>query len=173
MRRRGNRELAADGAARDLEHTELYVPDESGLGVIRGCVAGNVFDYGGYEVGGVSTIATGGTLNYSVGQTVLVAGVTDTSFNGTFLLSSATGTTLTYAQALGNSTSSGGTVAVYTMGLAGHDVRFNRLQSSSANVAQTGSLELGPSDPIKARDPANSVDGTLLKKRTGAGESLS
>src|SRR5258708_38579587 len=52
MRRRGNRELAADGAARDLEHTELYVPDESGLGVIRGCVAGNVFDYGGYEGGG-------------------------------------------------------------------------------------------------------------------------
>src|SRR5258708_10088120 len=52
MRRRGNRELAADGAARDLEHTELYVPDESGLGVIRGCVAGNVFDYGGYGVGG-------------------------------------------------------------------------------------------------------------------------
>jgi hypothetical protein len=121
--------------------------------------------------GGVSTITTGGTLNYAVGQTVLVAGVTDTSFNGTFVLTSATATTLTYAQGLGNSTSSGGTVAVYTMGLAGHDVRFNRLQSSSTNVAQTGSIELGPADPIKARDLANSVDVTLLKKWTGAGES--
>src|SRR3982074_665192 len=78
--------------------------------------------------------------------------------------------TVTYAQALGNSRSTGGTIAIYTMGVAVHNVRFSRLQSSSANVAQTGSLELGPSDPIRARDAANSVDVTLLKKWTGAGE---
>jgi hypothetical protein len=50
MRWRGIGDLAADGAAGGFEHSELYVPDESGPGVIRGSVAGNVCDYGGYEV---------------------------------------------------------------------------------------------------------------------------
>src|SRR5258708_27391693 len=52
MRRRGIGELAADSAARGFEHSELYVPDESGPGVIRGSVSGNVFDYCSYEVRG-------------------------------------------------------------------------------------------------------------------------
>jgi hypothetical protein len=49
MRRRGICELAADSAARSVEHSELYVPDESGYGVIRGSVAGDIFDYRGCE----------------------------------------------------------------------------------------------------------------------------
>jgi hypothetical protein len=50
MRRRGSSELAADGAARGVEHSELYIPDESGCGVIRGSVAGNVSRHDGYAL---------------------------------------------------------------------------------------------------------------------------
>ena len=47
---------------------------------------------------------------YSAGIVVTVSGVTDTSYNGSFLLLSAVGATLTWAQLGANSSSSGGTV---------------------------------------------------------------
>lgn len=59
----------------------------------------------------VVTATTGSATGFLVGQQVYVTGVGDTSYNGTFVLLSASGTTLTWAQVGGNSSSSGGTVS--------------------------------------------------------------
>lgn len=61
----------------------------------------------------VTATLTGCTPNanpqYVVGQSVTVAGVTDTGFNGTFVVSTASATQLTWAQTAGDASSSGGT----------------------------------------------------------------
>ena len=50
---------------------------------------------------------------YIVGMSILIAGVTDASFNGTFTIASVpTTTTFTYAQTAANASSSGGTAAL-------------------------------------------------------------
>lgn len=60
---------------------------------------------------GSVTLTTTVIHDFHVGDVVTVAGVTDTSFNGTFtVLTIPTTTTITYAQTGSNSTSSGGTV---------------------------------------------------------------
>lgn len=59
----------------------------------------------------VSTITTAQDHDFRVGDSVIVAGVTDTRFNGTFTVTAtATSTTFTYANPMPNATSSGGTV---------------------------------------------------------------
>ena len=47
--------------------------------------------------------------NFTTGNVIVVAGVTDGTFNGTFSLSATTSTTATYSQTAGNASSSGGT----------------------------------------------------------------
>ena len=49
-------------------------------------------------------------MNVVVGDTIVVAGVTDTGFNGTFTIATLVGTTITYAQTAADASSSGGTV---------------------------------------------------------------
>lgn len=112
----------------------------------------------------VVTVTVSGSLNWSAGQTVSIVGVADASFDGSFTAGSATTTQFTYNQNGANASSSGGTAALYVAGMAGHTWRFNRLQSTSSNPAQTGSIQLGPADPIKARDVSAGVDVILLKK---------
>lgn len=59
------------------------------------------------------TLTTSGAHNILAGQTVTVAGVTDASFDGVFVIASVpTATTLTYLQGAADSTSSGGTVTM-------------------------------------------------------------
>lgn len=62
----------------------------------------------------VVTITTGTTPHgYPVGMSVLIAGVTTSTFNGTFTIASVpTTTTFTYAQTAANASSSGGTAAL-------------------------------------------------------------
>ena len=61
----------------------------------------------------VVTITTATPHGFPVGMSVLIAGVTDTSFNGTFTIASVpTTTTFTYAQTAANASSSGGTAAL-------------------------------------------------------------
>jgi hypothetical protein len=60
------------------------------------------------------TVAAAPVPAFVVGQTFIVAGVTDTSFDGTFtLLTAPTTLTCTYAQAGTNATSTGGTIGRY------------------------------------------------------------
>jgi hypothetical protein len=59
----------------------------------------------------VVTVTTTLDHTFRTGQTVTIAGVTNTSFNGTFTVTSTpTLTTFTYAQSMSNATSSGGDV---------------------------------------------------------------
>jgi hypothetical protein len=60
---------------------------------------------------GVVTITTTGSHGLNIGQSITIAGVTDASFNGTFVIQDVpTPTTLTYAQAGLTATSGSGTV---------------------------------------------------------------
>ena len=61
----------------------------------------------------VVTITTAAAHGFPVGMSVLIAGVTDASFNGTFTIASVpSSTTFTYAQTAANASSSGGTAAL-------------------------------------------------------------
>lgn len=58
----------------------------------------------------VVTLVTDSAHNYTVGMATVVAGVTDSSFNGAFFVASVpNSTTITYAQTAGDASSSGGT----------------------------------------------------------------
>jgi hypothetical protein len=61
----------------------------------------------------VVTITTAEAHSYPVGMSVLIAGVTTSTFDGTFTIASVpTTTTFTYAQTAGNATSAGGTASL-------------------------------------------------------------
>lgn len=61
----------------------------------------------------VVTITTAEAHSFPVGMSVLIAGVTDATFNGTFTIASVpSSTTFTYAQTASNASSSGGTAAL-------------------------------------------------------------
>lgn len=60
----------------------------------------------------VVTITTAAAHGFPIGMSVLIAGVTDSSFNGTFTITGVTSTTFTYAQTAANASSSGGTAAL-------------------------------------------------------------
>jgi DNA-binding beta-propeller fold protein YncE len=68
---------------------------------------------GAVRKSGTVTITTTGNPRISVGETVVVAGVNDSSFNGTFTAASVpSSTTFTYAQSGDDTTSGNGTVSV-------------------------------------------------------------
>lgn len=72
---------------------------------------------GAVRASNVVTITTSAAHGLVVGQRVTVASVTDSTFNGTFVIASVpTATTFTYAQALGNASSGNGTVEVINPG---------------------------------------------------------
>ena len=65
------------------------------------------------------TVTTAGNLPYDVnGLTLTVAGVADSSYNGSFTVTSTGANSLTYASAGANSTSAGGTLSLVTGGYA-------------------------------------------------------
>lgn len=70
---------------------------------------------GAVRSGNVVTITTTTAHNFTVGMQVAIANVTDTSFNGTFTVTSVPSiTSFTYAQALTNATSGAGTASFAT-----------------------------------------------------------
>lgn len=94
--------------------------------------AGDVGGYGAYDYGellygldvasvsistavrttNVVTITTAANHKFITGMSVLISGVTDTSFNGTFTVTVTGATTFTYAQTATNASSTGGTAAL-------------------------------------------------------------
>lgn len=68
---------------------------------------------GAVRNGGTVTITTAGAHGATVGETIVVAGVNDSSFDGTFTVASVpSGTSFTYAQSGSDTTSGNGTVSV-------------------------------------------------------------
>ncbi len=63
------------------------------------------------ESGTTVTITTAGSLSYISGQTVAIAGVGVSGYNGTFTITSVSGSTFTYTDTTGLGNSSGGTAS--------------------------------------------------------------
>src|SRR5712692_8114401 len=71
---------------------------------------------GAVRAANVVTITTTSPHGLGTGQSVTIAGVSDSSFNGTFTIASVPSTTtFTYAQTGSNATSGGGTVSANTV----------------------------------------------------------
>lgn len=87
----------------------------------------------------VVTITTTAAHGFIVGQTVVIAGVTDTSFNGTFLISTVPSTTtFTYNQTGSNATSGGGTASGTTV-----TVKATSTADTTKSATATVSLDSG------------------------------
>ena len=71
------------------------------------------------RTGNVVTLTAAGNMPHDLnGLTLTVAGVTDSSYNGSFVVTTTGPNTITFAQTGANSTSSGGTVGMFTGGYA-------------------------------------------------------
>jgi YVTN family beta-propeller protein len=87
---------------------------------------------------GTVTVTTTADHNLLPGQTILVSGVTDTGFNGTFTISTVpTSTTFTYTQAGSDATSGGGTVTSIAVRIKA--VSFADANATAAVVANIAS----------------------------------
>lgn len=110
--------IMADSIFTDVTPDNYVPPDTTIVGGYGS------YDYGvlfyGLDVGTVSittadrlsnevTITTVSPHEFTVGTDVVISGVSDTTFNGTFEITSVTSTTFTYDQTASNASSSGGT----------------------------------------------------------------
>ncbi len=97
----------------------------TGLAVTATAFANSIADRpdGAVRTTNVVTIATVGQHRFLVGDSIVIAGVTDTGFNGTFTVTTVPDAThFTYAQVAANATSGGGT-ATSTLGAATYNYR--------------------------------------------------
>ncbi|HEV2708924.1 MAG TPA: SGNH/GDSL hydrolase family protein [Edaphobacter sp.] len=105
--------------------------------------------------GNVVTVTTAGNLPVDVnGLTLTVTGVADSSYNGSFVVTTTAANTLTYTNAGANSTSSGGSVGIVTGGYALYPMA--EVLGVYDQTAKTidGQLTLAPNTvPWAANDP--------------------
>ncbi len=101
------------------------------------------------------TLQLANTLPMDVnGLTMTMAGVTDSSFNGSFRMTSASGTTLTYPETGANSTTSGGTVSYLTGGYALYPMAETKSVFNATTKAVDGQITLTPNTVAwAANDP--------------------
>ncbi|MGD0443021.1 MAG: SGNH/GDSL hydrolase family protein [Edaphobacter sp.] len=93
----------------------------------------------------VVTVTTAGSLPVDVnGLTMTVSGVADSSYNGSFTVTSTSINTLTYAQTGANSTSTGGTVAKLTGGYVLYPMAEVLGVFDAATKSIDGQLTLAP-----------------------------
>ena len=94
---------------------------------------------------GVVTVTTSAGLPADVnGLTMTVSGVADTTLNGSFVVTTTGGNTLTYASAGANSTSSGGKIAVLTGGYALYPMAEVLGVLNTATGTVDGTMTLAP-----------------------------
>jgi YVTN family beta-propeller protein len=99
------------------------------------------------------TITTSANHNIQVGQIVLISGVTDTSFNGTFVVATIPSTTtFTYAQLANNAMSGGGMVTSFS-------VRIKATSVVDANASSMAVVNLNSGVTVQV-SPANATVGT-------------
>ncbi|MBS1800022.1 MAG: SGNH/GDSL hydrolase family protein [Acidobacteria bacterium] len=95
--------------------------------------------------GNVVTLTTAGNMNYDLnGLTVNVTGMTDSSYNGSFAVTTTGPNTLTYAQTGANSTSSGGSVSLLTGGYALYPMAEVLSVMNPATKLVDGTMQLAP-----------------------------
>ncbi len=105
--------------------------------------------------GNVVTVTTAGNLPVDVnGLTMSVAGVADSSYNGSYIVTTTGANTLTYANTGANSTSSGGTVAALTGGYVLYPMAEVLGVFDAATKSIDGQLNLAANTvPWAANDP--------------------
>ena len=105
--------------------------------------------------GNVVTVTTAGNLPVDVnGLTMTVNGVTDSSYNGSYVVTTTGPNTLTYAQSGANSTSTGGTMAVLTGGYALYPMAEVLSVLNPATKSVDGQMTLAPNTVAWAANDA-------------------
>lgn len=99
------------------------------------------------------TITTSAAHNFVAGQTVTISGVTDTSFNGAFVIQTVPSTTtFTYSQAANNASSGNGTVTSFS-------VKIKAVSISDATASATAVLDISSGIRVSVT-PLSAVVGT-------------
>lgn len=103
----------------------------------------------------VVTVTTSGNMPVDLnGLTLTVAGVADSSYNGSFTVTTTAANTLTYASTGANSTSTGGTIGILTGGYALYPMAEVVGVFDAATKSVDGQLTLGPNTVAwAANDP--------------------
>ncbi|MCL4523304.1 MAG: hypothetical protein M1451_05250, partial [Acidobacteria bacterium] len=116
-------------------------------------VTATITSSGAARAANVVTITTSAAHNFVVNQLIIVSGVTDTSFNGSFIISTVPSTTtFTYAQTGTDVSSGGGTVTSYAVTIKA---------TSVADSTASGTAIVDLSSGVNVRvTPAQAVVGT-------------
>ncbi len=121
-----------------LNGTQQFLASVTGGSVqVATIVSGN----GAVRAANVVTITTTSAHGLSPGQSVTIAGVSDTSFNGTFTITTVPSpTTFTYAQTAADATSGGGSVSASTVkwsvnGVEGGNTMFGTISTTGLYTA--------------------------------------
>jgi len=94
--------------------------------------------------GNVVTVTVGSTAAYDLnGLTMMVAGATDSSYNGSFPVTTTSATTLTYAETGPNSSTAGGTISYVTGGYALYPMAEVLSVYNAATKTVDGTFTLG------------------------------
>ncbi len=88
--------------------------------------------------GGTVTATLGTPVTLSAGAVVSVAGVSDTSYDGVFVLASANGSTLVWQQAGADSSSTKGTLAARQQSSTGPSLQLTATLAPSSTIAPNG-----------------------------------
>ncbi len=120
-----------------LNGTQQFLASVTGGSVqVATIVSGN----GAVRAANVVTITTTSAHGLSPGQSVTIAGVSDSSFNGTFTMTAAPSTTtFTYAQTGTDATSGGGSVSASTVKWSVNGVEGGNAQVGTITPTTTGS----------------------------------
>ncbi len=102
-------------------------------------VTATITSSGAVRASNVVTITTTAAHDFFAGQTVIISGVTDASFNGTFVISSAPSTTtFTYSQTAANATSGGGTASSFSVKIKAASVAVSTATGTAVAVLNSG-----------------------------------
>jgi len=94
---------------------------------------------GAVRASNVVTITTTAAHNFLAGQTVTITGVTDATFNGTFVIASVPSTTtFTYSQTAANATSGSGTVTSFSVTIKAASVTTSTATGTAVAVLNSG-----------------------------------
>jgi hypothetical protein len=122
----------------------------------------------------VVTLTATASISASVGDTVVVAGVTNATFNGTFTITDVYGTIITYAQTASDASSSGGTATVQVTTPTEH-VRLNNSGNVGIGSTSITNTSLRVSNKITGSASSYGIynDGVIQKDVTTSAYGMS
>ncbi|MGH7145389.1 MAG: hypothetical protein ACREJ2_14865 [Planctomycetota bacterium] len=94
---------------------------------------------GAVRLGGSVTISTVAAHNYTIGDTVTIAGVSDPSFDGTFTIGAVASTSFSYVQAGPDANAGGGTASIGVDSVS-TEIRIDQSQMPTAPGVYTGQV---------------------------------